>query len=213
MAVWGGAEPLLGTNPIAAAFPAAESHDALAFDMATSVAAFGRIRQALHRGEVIPNGWAVAPDGSATTDPAVAVKGALLPFGGAKGSALALLVEMLAGVLTGAAIGPSVGNPNDASDAPADVGHAFIVMDPEAFMPRATFEERAAHLAAVVRRSQPAEGVNNPRLPGGRSTQRRKAAADTGIELPRETEELLTKELSRIGLALPEPTGSAHIGK
>lgn len=146
MAVWGGTEPLLGTNPIAAAFPAAQPRDALAFDMATSVAAFGRIRLAQRNGEAIPNDWAVGRDGSATTDPAVAMQGALLPFGRAKGSALALLVEMLAGVLAGAAIGPSVGNPNDASEAPADVGHAFILIDPRAFMSQDVFEERTAQL-------------------------------------------------------------------
>lgn len=205
MAVWGGAEALLGTNPIAAAFPAAQSRDALAVDMATSVAAFGRIRLAQRNGEAIPDDWAVAKDGSATTDPAAAMEGALLPFGGAKGSALALLVEMLAGVLAGAAIGPSVGNPNDPSDAPADVGHAFILLDPKAFMARGVFEDRVSHLGALVRASRPAAGVGEPRVPGSGSAAKREAAAHAGLELPPETEALLAKELGHIGLALPKP--------
>src|SRR5690606_31298254 len=138
------------TNPLAAAFPAAEARNALAFDMATSVAAFGRIREAQRRGDAIPDDWAVAADGAATTDPAEAMRGALLPFGGAKGSARALLVEMLAGVLSGAAIGSAVGNPNAASAAPADVGNAFIVLDPGAFMPNDVFAARTAQLGALV---------------------------------------------------------------
>ena len=211
MAVWGGAEPLLGTNPLAAAFPAAESRNALSFDMATSVAAFGRIRQAQRRGEAIPADWAVGPDGAATTDPAEAMRGALLPVGGAKGSALALMVEMLAGVLTGAAIGPAVGNPNDASTAAADVGHAFIVIDPEAFMPRHRYEDRAAQLGDRVRRARPAAGVGAVRLPGSGASARRDAAARHGLALADETAELLAKELAKIGLDLPPPVTSAII--
>lgn len=211
MAVWGGADPLLSTNPLAAAFPAAEPRDSLSFDMATSVAAFGRIRQAHRGGEPIPADWAVAPDGSATTDPAEAMRGALLPMGGAKGSALALMVEMLAGVLTGAAIGPSVGNPNDTSAVAADVGHAFIVLDPEAFMPRGQFEDRAAQLGDLVRSSRPAAGVSSVRLPGGGASARRQDAAQHGILLPDQTVELLAKELAVIGLDLPPPIASAII--
>jgi LDH2 family malate/lactate/ureidoglycolate dehydrogenase len=211
MAVWGGAEPLLGTNPLASSFPAAQARDALSFDMATSVAAFGRIRQAQRRGETIPDDWALAADGTATTDPAAAIGGALLPFGGAKGSALALMAEMLAGVLSGAAIGPVVGNPNDVSDAPADVGHAFIVLDPEAFMPRAAYEARVHQLGDLVRGSRPAAGVDAVRMPGGGASARREDAGKRGISLPKETAGLLEKELRSIGLDLPAPIPSAII--
>jgi len=211
MAVWGGADPVLSTNPLAAAFPAAEAQNALSFDMATSVAAFGRIRQAHRAGESIPADWAVAPDGSATTDPVEAMRGALLPVGGAKGSALALMVEMLAGVLTGAGIGPAVGNPNDTSPEPADVGHAFIVLDPEAFMPRDRFEARAAQLGDLVRGSRPVAGVSSVRLPGGGASARRQEADRHGILLPEQTVELLAKELAAIGLDLPPAIASAII--
>lgn len=205
MAVWGGAEPLLGTNPLAAVFPAAEARNALSFDMATSVAALGRIRQAHRRGESIPADWAVAPDGATTTDPVEAMRGALMPVGGAKGSALALMVEMLAGVFTGAAIGPAVGNPTDASNAPADVGHAFIILDPEAFMPNSLYEDRAAQLGDLVRGSRPASGVASVRLPGSGASARRHDAVQHGIALSDETAELLAKELAAIGLGLPPP--------
>jgi LDH2 family malate/lactate/ureidoglycolate dehydrogenase len=137
--------------------------------------------------------------------------GALLPFGGAKGSALALLVEMLAGVLSGAAIGPAVGNPNDPSSAPADVGHAFIVLDPEAFLPRAAFEARTAQLGDLVRGSRKASGADAVRMPGTGASTRREDTNRQGIALSTETVELLEKELRPLGLHLPAPAGSAII--
>lgn len=202
MAVWGGADPIVSTNPIAAAFPAAVVDDALAFDFATSVAAFGKMRQAQREGRAIPADWAVAADGSQTTDPAEGMKGALLPMAGAKGSALALMVEMLAGVLSGAGIGRDVGNPNDASLAPADVGHAFIVIDPQAFMPAGEYEERAARLGGMVRGSRPTVQGARVRLPGPGAAGRRATARDNGLALSAETTAILMKELHSIGFAL-----------
>lgn len=211
MAVWGGAEAIIGTNPLAAAFPAAKPEDALAFDLATSVAAFGRIRLAQRQGEAIPPDWAVAPDGTATTDPAEAMRGALLPVGGSKGSALALMVEMLAGVVAGAGIGRNVGNPNDTSAAPADVGHVFVVMDVTAFMPRERYEQRATELGELVRSSRPARGFDAARLPGTGAAGRREHARQQGVELSEGTVAVLEKELRDIGLSLPHRASSGII--
>lgn len=202
MAVHGGADAILGTNPIAAAFPAQEPDNALAFDIATSVAAFGKMRQAQREGRDIPADWAVDANGSATTDPAAGMKGALLPMSGAKGSALALTVEMLAGVLSGSAIGRMVGNPNDKSADPNDVGHFFIVMDPGAFMPADTYEARTARLGEMVRASRSAAGSSGVRLPGPGARARRAKAVSAGIELSDDVVALLDKELARIGLSL-----------
>lgn len=207
MAVWGGADPLIGTNPLAAAFPAANPEDSLGFDMATSVAAFGRIRAAQRAGEPIPDDWAVAPDGSPTTDPAEAMRGALLPVGGAKGSALALMVEMLAGVMSGAGIGSKVGNPNDTSAEPADVGHVFVVCDVSAFLPRDRYDRRAAILGAMVRGSRPAAGVDAVRLPGTGAAGRRDLALAEGVALTPAIAETVENELRRVGLSLPKPAG------
>ena len=205
MAVHGGAEPLLGTNPLAAAFPAAKPANFLGFDMATSVAAFGKIRAAQREGKSIPADWAVAPDGTTTTDPAEAMRGAMLPVGGSKGSALALMVEMLAGVLSGAGIGRAVGNPNDPSDEPTDVGHAFVVMDVSAFMPRDRYEQRAATLGGMVRGSRPAAGFDEVRLPGTGASSRRERAMADGVVLPQAAQEALEKEAFGLGLSLPHP--------
>jgi L-2-hydroxycarboxylate dehydrogenase (NAD+) len=206
MAVWGGVDPIISTNPLAAAFPAEDPQNSLAFDMATSVAAFGRIRLAERRGESIPDTWAVGPDGRSTSDPKEAMQGALLPVGGAKGSALALMVEMLAGVLSGAGIGRVVGNPNDLSLEPADVGQVFLVMDPTAFMPRKQYDERTTRLGELVRGSRPAAGFDAVRLPGTGAASRRVRAHEHGLELVPAVEEALQKELDRIGLTLPKPT-------
>ena len=204
MAVYGGADPIIGTNPIAAAFPARDPEDALAFDIATSVAAFGKMRQAQREGRSIPVDWAVAPDGSATTDPAAGMKGALLPMSGAKGSALALMVEMLAGVLGGAAIGRAVGNPNDQTPEPTDVGHVFVVIDPAAFMPQDRYEERTHRLGDMVRASRPAAGGAPVRLPGAGAHARRTAAASAGLALSDDVIALLDQELARIGRSLQD---------
>ncbi len=202
MAVHGGADPILGTNPIAAAFPAKEPENAVAFDIATSVAAFGKMRQAQREGRSIPGDWAVAPDGSATTDPAAGMKGALLPMAGAKGSALALMVEMLAGVLSGAAIGRMVGNPNDKSPEPTDAGHVFVVIDPKAFMGLEQYEARTRQLGEMVRASRPAAGGPPVRLPGPGAHARRAAAASQGLHLSDDVVALLDQELERIGRKL-----------
>ena len=100
----GGGAPRLGTNPLAFAAPVA-GRPALVVDLATSAVARGRIVAAQKAGRPIPEGWAVDAGGAPTTDAAAALEGALLPLGGAKGSALALMVEVLAAALTGSAFG------------------------------------------------------------------------------------------------------------
>jgi len=211
MAVHGGADPIVGTNPLAAAFPAKNPEDSMGFDMATSVAAFGKIRLAQRDRQPISADWALAPDGTSTTDPDVAMKGALLPVGGSKGSALALMVEMLAGVLSGAAIAPSVGNPNDLTPEPANVGHAFVVLDVGAFMPRELYEQRVGALGHVVRASRPAAGFEAVRLPGTGASARRERALASGVPLSAAVEEMLGIELQKLGLSLPSPVPHAII--
>ena len=101
MAVWGGAEPLLGTNPLAFASPL-DDGPPLLIDQASSATAFVELRRYAERGEALPPGWAVDADGQPTTDPHAAMRGALLAFGGARGANIALMVEVLAAGLTGA---------------------------------------------------------------------------------------------------------------
>jgi LDH2 family malate/lactate/ureidoglycolate dehydrogenase len=171
----------LGTNPIAAAFPTA-GHP-IVVDMGTSQVARGRVVEARRAGQAIPEGWAVDAEGRPTTDPAAALDGAMVPMGGDKGFALALLVEMLAAVLPGAAIGPGVG---DRFQAPTNFGHAFWVIDPTAVGPG--FEARAQGVVDDLHRM-------GARVPGDRRRAERARREAEGFELPRHLHEDLEQVL------------------
>jgi (2R)-3-sulfolactate dehydrogenase (NADP+) len=162
----------LGTNPIAAGFPAAG--EPVLVDMATSQVARGHVLRAARLGEPIPEGWAVDAEGRPTTDPAAAIDGSLLPLGGHKGFALALLVEVLSGVLAGAAVGPEVSGTFTPSDRESNVGHCFLALDPEALAPG--FAARMQRVADELRRM-------GGRAPGDRRHAERSRRSAEGIEL------------------------------
>jgi len=139
-------QPLIGTNPIAIAAPAGR-FGAFCLDMATSTIPRGRIEVAARRGELLPVGWAIDAEGRPATTPEAALAGALHPLGGEeatgghKGYGLALAVDLLTGVLGGAAFGPNIVG-LFSTDAPSDLGQAFIVVDPAAIGTREAFEAR-----------------------------------------------------------------------
>jgi LDH2 family malate/lactate/ureidoglycolate dehydrogenase len=120
----GGRRAYLGTNPVAFGFPTRQGPP-LIVDMSSSVVARGKIILAAREGKAIPSGWAIDREGRETTDPVAALQGAVLPVGGVKGYALAAAVEVLAGVLSGAAFGPHVQNLYEDGQSAADVGHFF----------------------------------------------------------------------------------------
>ena len=132
MAPWGGRTPLFGTNPIAFAAPLKDQHP-LVVDLSLSRVARGRIMAARQKGETIPEGWALDSDGRATTDPAAALAGTLVPLGEAKGTALALMVEVLAAGLIGANYAYEASSFFDAEGEPPGVGQTIIAISPERF--------------------------------------------------------------------------------
>jgi (2R)-3-sulfolactate dehydrogenase (NADP+) len=174
MAPWGGRQPLFGTNPIAFAVPY-RGHSPIVVDMALSQVARGKILTAAQKGEAIPEGWAVDESGRPTTDAKAALKGALQPIGGAKGAALALMVEVLAVTLTGARFGFEASSFFDAEGAPPGVGQFLIAIDPAAFGGADVFNDRMAALAAMI------EGDGDARLPGSRRIALRATAAREGV--------------------------------
>ena len=111
-------------------------------DLATSIVARGNIIAAQKKGETIPAGWALDPDGNPTTDASAALLGTVLTMAGHKGYALALMVEVLSSVLSGAAVGPAIGSMYKNMDRKQDVGHFFCLLDIEAFMDLAEFKRR-----------------------------------------------------------------------
>lgn len=174
MAPWGGRQPLYGTNPIAFAVPY-RGHPPIVVDMALSQVARGKILTAAQKGESIPEGWAVDESGRSTTDAKEALKGALQPIGGAKGAALALMVEVLAVALTGARFGFEASSFFDADGPPPGVGQFLIAIDPAAFGGADVFAERMVALATMI------EGNGDARLPGSRRIALREKAARDGV--------------------------------
>jgi len=176
----GGTEGLLGTNPIGVAFPIPGS-DPIIADMATAMVARSRIRHALAAGEKsIPEGWALDPSGQPTTDPAIAVKGSLLPIGGPKGYALSLMVELLCSALSDGEPGFQVTYENMVKR-PSNICQFFLVLNPDGFAGAQRYGERAAHIAEVIKRAKPMAGAAPPRLPGARGHAVKRAALADGI--------------------------------
>lgn len=176
MALHGGSTPTLGTNPIAFACPMPD-RPPLVIDLALSTAARGRIVAAQKARRAIPEGWAVDAAGAPTTDPTAALEGALLPLGGAKGSALALMVEVLAAALTGSAFGWEASSLFEGEGAPPDLGQTLLALDPGALSGGA-FASRMAALAGVV------EAEDGARLPGDQRLEARARTGARGLFIP-----------------------------
>lgn len=163
VAPYGGAEKLLGTNPLTISFPTG-TEEPVELDMATSAGAYGRVLEARAAGRPIPPGWAVDAAGAPTTDAAAALDGALLPFGGHKGSALAILLELLAGPLTGGALAADATGVDPA--VPIGTGHLLWVVDPVGVLGDDSALTRAAAFQQRLRAARPAEGVAEVLSPG-----------------------------------------------
>lgn len=175
MAPWGAAKPVFGTNPIAFACPL-PGRAPIVVDLSLSKVARGPIMAAKQRGEAIPEGWALDPDGNPTTDPALALKGTMVPLGDAKGTALALMVELLAAGLTGGRFAAEATSFLDAEGEPPGTGQLIIAIDAEAFDAGAL--GRFAQLADSI------ETQDGARLPGARRLALRHHAAEHGLTVP-----------------------------
>ncbi|HZQ41510.1 MAG TPA: Ldh family oxidoreductase, partial [Rhizomicrobium sp.] len=174
MAFHGGVRPRPGTDPLAFAAPL-PGRAPLVIDMALSVVARSRIVAARNKGEAIPPGWALDQAGAPTTDPAKALAGTLLPVGGAKGAALALMVEILCAALTGAHFAWEASSFMDAKGGPPRLGQFLIALDPTRFAGE-NFLPRMGELVKAVE----ADGA---RLPGDRRLASRARAATEGLSI------------------------------
>ncbi|QRG65090.1 Ldh family oxidoreductase [Brevibacillus choshinensis] len=165
MAPTGGIGPFFGTNPIAVGIPAGQEAPFL-LDMATSVVARGKIALAAKKGEKIPVDWAIDQDGTPTNDPKLALLGSLLPIGGAKGYGLAMFIDILCGLLTGAASGPGVQSLYENWTQPQDIGHVFLTIDIEHFWPLPVFQRRMDEYIREIKAVPKAEGASEILIPG-----------------------------------------------
>ncbi len=165
IAPWGGSDARLGNSPLGFAVPGADGAHFL-LDMAMSVVARAKIRNALKAGESIPDTWGTDKDGRKTTDPKAALDGFLLPIGGHKGYGLALLVDLFAGLLSNAAYLTHVKSWVDAPDEPQNLGHFFTLIDTARLGSRAWLIERMRDFAAILHGSPAAEEGKPVIVPG-----------------------------------------------
>jgi len=194
---WGGIDMLLSTNPIAVGVPAG-AEPPIVLDMATTVAAYGKVKTAAQRGETMPEGWMIDREGRPLTDPKRADEGFLLPIGGYKGYGLALVFGLLAGTLNGAAMGRDVVDFNHDDTTPTNTGHAIVAISLAAFGDVAEFKRRVDELVRDIRASKRLPGVDAIRLPGEQSHAKRAERTRFGIPLP----DPLLKSLNQLAAGL-----------
>jgi LDH2 family malate/lactate/ureidoglycolate dehydrogenase len=182
IAPWGGREARLGNNPLGVGMPAPDGNHVL-LDVAMSVAARAKIRAAAAAGQTIPDTWATDREGRPTTDPTAALDGFLQPFGGHKGYGLSVMVDLFAGVLSGAGYLTRVSSWSEDPSRAQDLGHVFIVFDVAKLMPAATMAERMTDFADIVHTTPPADPASPVRLPGELELARYRAQVRDGMTL------------------------------
>jgi LDH2 family malate/lactate/ureidoglycolate dehydrogenase len=193
MPAWGAAESLLSTNPIAIAVPAGEEPPVV-LDIATTVVSYGTVKAYKLQGKPMPADWMVsAKDGKPITDSAKSAEGLLMPIGGHKGSGLALVLGMLAGVLNGAAFGREVVDFNADDESACNTGHFIIALDVSRFMPIAAFKSEVDRQLRDLKSSKVLPGFDTIRLPGEQREARRMDRRTHGVPVFPEVVEQLDK--------------------
>jgi LDH2 family malate/lactate/ureidoglycolate dehydrogenase len=194
---WGGVDLLLSTNPVAFAIPALEEPP-IVLDMATTVAAYGKVKTKAQRGEQMPEGWMIDREGRPLTDPRRAEDGFLLPIGDYKGYGLALVFGLLAGTLNGAAFGRDVVDFNKDDVTRTNTGHAIIALDVARFGPVEAFKRSVDASIRVMRASARLPGVERILVPGEQSHATWLERSAHGVPLPGP----LLAELERLAASL-----------
>jgi len=203
LAPWGGIELLLSTNPIAVAVPAREEMP-IVLDMATTTAAYGKVKTAAQRGEPMPPGWMIDFQGKPLTDPKRSDEGMLLPLGGMeagfKGYGLSLVIGLLAGTLNQATMGREVIDFNKDEHSVTNTGHAIVAIDPAAFGDADRFKNEVDRLIRDIRSSKRLPGVERIWLPGEQSQTKRIERMKNGIPLPQPLLESLNRTGAELGI-------------
>jgi L-2-hydroxycarboxylate dehydrogenase (NAD+) len=201
MAMWGGAETLLGTNPLAIAVPAGDEAPVV-LDIATTVASYGTVKNYRLQGKQMPQGWMVSnKDGGPITDPERSAEGLLLPIGGYKGSGLALVLGLLAGTLNRASFGRDVVDFNADEKSAGDTGHFIIALDIARFTPLKSFAAEVDRHLRDLRSSRTLPGFDAVRLPGEERRRRRADRLANGVPMSAELIVQLDRLAAELGLA------------
>jgi LDH2 family malate/lactate/ureidoglycolate dehydrogenase len=200
LAPTGGVTPTFGNNPIGVGIPAGQ-YLPIVLDVAMSVATRGKIGLELAEGRPLLEGWILDRLGRPSTNPADLVAGLGVPIGGHKGYGLALVMEVLAGVLTGANFGWANRRERALREArPAGFGHFFMAIDPELFMPAAEFTARVDQLISEAKSSERAVGEEEILIPGERELRARERSLREGVRLRASTYDALVKYGQAAGL-------------
>ena len=199
MAPWGGIDLLLSTNPIAIAVPAGDETIVL-LDIATTVAAYGKVKVAAQKGESIPDDWMIDRQGKPITDPKRSSEGSLLPIGGYKGYGLAVMIGLLAGALNNAAVGKGTVDFNAHHDLITNTGQTIIAVDPSAFGDKEAFVQRVIDLVNDLKNSSTLPGVKEIRVPGEGAAKTMAERTRVGIPLSPELIEALNTCAQECGI-------------
>jgi L-2-hydroxycarboxylate dehydrogenase (NAD+) len=202
---WGGLDMLLSTNPIAAAIPTLHEIP-IVLDMATTVAAYGKVKAKAQKGEMMPMGWMVDREGNPLLDPKESDKGFLLPIGGYKGYGLSMIVGILAGTLNGAAMGRDVIDFNKDATSITNTGQAVVMIDPDAFGDIQEFKRQTDRLIQEIKNSKKMPGVDRIWLPGEQSYLKKQDHLLHGVELSN----ALVQELENLAQELNIPALGAE---
>ncbi|KAL1844770.1 hypothetical protein VTK73DRAFT_1825 [Phialemonium thermophilum] len=208
MPPFGGRETLLGISPFAAGAPSGDEVPFL-LDMAPSVVAKGKIRKAARRGEKIPLGWAYDKEGRPTEDASAALEGSMAPIGGPKGSGIAILMDVMAGVLSGAEFGGTVGDQYKEAR-PQNVGHCFVAIKPDVFLSAAEFRARMDTLVRRVHGVAPAEGFREVLFPGEPEHRLAKERSIKGLPFAEAEKKMFDELAAKYGVA-PLPLATAPL--
>jgi LDH2 family malate/lactate/ureidoglycolate dehydrogenase len=200
MAVWGAAEALLGTNPIAIGIPAGKEPPVV-LDIATSVASYGTIRQYVAANRPLPDGWVVnSKTGKPVNDPKEVGEGVLLPIGDYKGSGLAIVIGLLAGVLNGAAFGKDVVDFTGGGSEKTNTGQFMVAIDVKRFIAPEVFAAEMDRHLNDLRSSPRLPGVEAIRLPGEDRARRRLERMTNGVPLPANLVKQLDELASKLSI-------------
>ncbi|MDX1483584.1 MAG: Ldh family oxidoreductase [Alphaproteobacteria bacterium] len=203
MAPWGGRRRAVGNNPWSIAAPGGR-FGTVVLDIANTAVARGKLYLARQRGEEIPLGWAMDADGRPTTDPAAGIAGLILPMGEHKGYGIAVMMDVLSGVLSGSAFLGGVFGPYQ-SQQPSGSGHLALALDIGAFRPVRAFEEDIERMVTELKAVPPAAGWDEVYYPGEIEARADAANRANGLELPDDTLSDLRRLADKLDLAAALP--------
>jgi LDH2 family malate/lactate/ureidoglycolate dehydrogenase len=204
VAPWQGRSAVLGTNPLCVAVPGAGASSRWLLDMATTTVALGKLTHAGHLDQAtIPRAWGFLDSaGQPTTETAAAQRGAPTPIGGYKGTALAMMVEILCSGLSGGAMTTELPVYRTGGD-PLGISHTFIAIDPVRFLPAGEFELRMDRLASLVKAATPADGYDEVLLAGEPEWRCEATREREGIPVPMKLWSRLTEIATELGVTPP----------